>query len=81
MSSSPNIDPDVFVILGSLLAILISQNMSSADINVLGNFLAQVASSLLAKAAQQQSLESKEELKKQIADMELQIKKLKRQLC
>ena len=81
MSSSSNINPDMLVLLGSLLSILMSQNLSNDEINVLGNFLTQIGASLLAKAAQQQSIQSKEELKNQIADMEPQLEKLKRQLC
>ena len=51
------------------------------EINVLGNVLTQIGASLLTKAAQQQSFQSKEELKNQIADIEKQLEKSKRQLC
>lgn len=81
MSSSSDINPDILVLLGSLLSVIVSQNLSTDEINVLGNFLAQIGASLLTKAAQQQSLQSKEELKKQIVDMEKQLENLKRQLC
>lgn len=81
MSSSSNIDPDVLVLIGSLISVIISQNLSSDEINVLGNFLTQVGANLLTKAAQQQSLQSKEELVNQITDMEQQLEKLKKQLC
>lgn len=81
MSSSSDINPDILVLLGSLLSVIVSQNLSTDEINVLGNFLAQIGASLLTKAAQQQSLQSKEELKKQIIDMEKQLENLKRQLC
>ncbi|MDR7856841.1 hypothetical protein [Tissierella sp.] len=81
MISSSNIDPDTLVLFGSLISVLISQNLSNDEINVLGNIFAQIGASLLTKAAQQQSLQSKEELKKQVADMEQQLENLKRQFC
>ena len=81
MSSSLDINPDILVLLGSLLSVIVSQNLSTDEINVLGNFLTQVGASLLTKAAQQQSLQSKEELKSQIVNMEKQLENLKRQLC
>ncbi|WP_333637801.1 hypothetical protein [Tissierella praeacuta] len=81
MSSSSNICPDTLVLISSLFSILISQDLTSDELNVLGNIFTQIGASLLTKAAQQQSLQSKEELKKQISDMEKQIENLKRQLC
>lgn len=81
MSNSSNINPDALVLLCSLLSIIVSQNLSNDEINVLGNFLAQAGASLLTKAAQQQSLQSKEELINQIADIEKQLENLKQQLC
>lgn len=81
MSCSSNFNPDTLVLLGSLLSVLISQDLNNDEINLLGNFLTQIGASLLTKAAQQQSLQSKDELKKQIADMEQELKNLKRQLC
>ncbi len=80
-SSSSNINPDTLVLISSLISVLISQNLSNDEINVLGNVLTQIGASLLTKAAQQQSLQSKEELKNQISDMEKQLENLKRQLC
>lgn len=81
MSSNSNICPDTLVLISSLLSILLSQDLSNDEINVLGNVFTQIGASLLTKAAQQQSLQSKEEIKTQIADMEKQIENLKRQLC
>ena len=80
-SSSSNINPDILVLISSLISVLISQNLSTDEINVLGNVLTQIGASLLTKAAQQQSLQSKEELKDKISDMEKQLENLKRQLC
>ncbi|QUH20651.1 DUF5320 domain-containing protein [Alkaliphilus sp. B6464] len=81
MSDFSNINPDTLVLIVSFLSVLLSQNLSTDELNVLGNVFTQIGASLLTKAAQQTSLESKEELKNQIADMEQQLKKLKRQLC
>lgn len=81
MSKFSNVSPDALVILGTLFSILISQNLSSNDINVLGNLVSQIGASLSAKAAQQQNIESNEAIKHQIADMESQLAKLKKQLC
>lgn len=75
-----NINPDALVLISSIISVLISQNLSNDEINVLGNVLTQIGASLLTKAAQQQSLQSKEDLKNQIADIEKQLEKLK-QLC
>lgn len=80
-SSSNNLNPDTLVLLGALLSIIMSQNLSTNEINVLGNIFAQIGASLLTKAAQQQSLQSNEEIKNQISDMEQQLENLKRQLC
>ncbi|WP_353097819.1 hypothetical protein [Tissierella praeacuta] len=81
MSNCSNICPDTLVLIASLLSILISQDLSTDELNVLGNVFTQIGASLLTKTAQEQSLQSKEELKKQITDMEQQLKDLKRQLC
>ncbi|NMA83253.1 MAG: hypothetical protein GX962_05255 [Epulopiscium sp.] len=81
MSNCSNISPDGLVLLSSLFSVLISRNLTNDEINVLGNVLTQIGASLLTKAAQQQSLLSKDEVKKQIADMEEQLEKLKQQLC
>lgn len=76
-----NINPDALVLISSIISVLISQNLSNDEINVLGNVLTQIGASLLTKAAQQQNLQSKEDLKNQIADIEKQLEKLKQQLC
>lgn len=81
MSGFSNINPDTLVLITSLLSVLISRNLNTDELNVLGNVITQIGASLLTKAAQQESLQSKEELKNQIADMEKQLENLKRQLC
>ncbi|NLP47226.1 MAG: hypothetical protein GX347_09330 [Epulopiscium sp.] len=81
MSKCSNISLDLLIFIDFLLSILLSQDLNIDEINVLGNFLTQIGANLLAKAAQQQNLQSKEELKNQIADMEQQLEKLKKDLC
>ena len=81
MSGFSNINPDTLVLITSLLSVLISRNLNTDELNVLGNVITQIGASLLTKAAQQENLQSKEELKNQIADMEKQLENLKRQLC
>jgi uncharacterized protein YacL len=76
-----NISPDALVIIGAVIAILTTQNLSTDEVNVLGNLFAQIGASMLTKAAQQSAIQSKDELKNQISDMEEQLKKLKKQLC
>lgn len=76
-----NINPDALIFISSLISVLISQDLSNDEINVLGNVFTLIGASLLTKAAQQQSLKSKEELINEIADMEKQLENLKRQLC
>ena len=64
MLTISNTDPDTLVLIATLIAVLISQNLNNDQINVLGNVLTQVGASLLTKAAQQESLQTKENIKK-----------------
>ena len=75
-----DLSPDALIIIGVLLAVLLTQNLNVDQLNVLGNFLAEVAAAISTKAAQMQSLETKADLMKQIADMETQLCKLKEQV-
>lgn len=76
-----NTNPDTLVLISTLIAVLISQGLNNDQINVLGNVLTQVGASLLTKAAQQESLQTKEDMKNQIIDLEKQLENLKRKLC
>jgi hypothetical protein len=69
MSNLSNINPDVLVILSTLVTVIATQSLSSNDLNVIGNVVSQIAQTILTKAAQVQSLESNEDLKQQICDM------------
>lgn len=80
MSNLSNINPDILVILSTLVTVIATQNLSSNDLNVIGNTVAQIGATILAKAAQMQNIESNDQLKQQICDMEKQLASLKKQL-
>jgi len=81
MSNLSKIDPDTLVLLGAFIAVLISQNLSSDEMSILGSFLQEIGGCLSTKATQQEFIKARqEELKKQIEELESQLKKLKQQL-
>ncbi|SMC21431.1 hypothetical protein SAMN02745134_01290 [Clostridium acidisoli DSM 12555] len=80
MNLFDSISPDELTLLSSIIAIAISKGKSPDDINVLGNFITNLGASLLTIAAQEQYLNSKEEKRKQIIDLENQIDNLKKEL-
>lgn len=80
MSLFDSISPDELTLLSSIIAIAIAKGKNPDDINVLGNFITNLGASLLTIAAQQQYLDSKEEKRKQIIDLENQIDNLKKEL-
>ncbi len=80
MSNLSNLNPDVLVVLSTLVTVVATQNLNSNELNVIGNVVAQIGATILAKAAQMQSIESSDQLKQQICDMEKQLASLKKQL-
>lgn len=80
MNLFDSISPDELTLLSSIIAIAIAKGKNPDDINVLGNFITNLGASLLTIAAQQQYLDSKEEKRKQIIDLENQIDNLKKEL-
>lgn len=80
MSSLSNLNPDVLVVLSTLVTVVATQNLNSNELNVIGNVVTQIGATILAKAAQMQSIESNDQLKQQICDMEKQLASLKKQL-
>ena len=52
MSDLSKVSPDTLIILVTLFTVLISQNFSLDQTNVVGNVFAQIGASLLTKAAQ-----------------------------
>lgn len=81
MSCLSKISPDTLVLIGAILSILLTQGMSSNDINILGNFLAEIGAAMSTKAAQIESQEAQENMIKQIDDLEKQLSDLKKQVC
>jgi hypothetical protein len=57
MSDFSSISPKELSILANVTALVLAEDRTSDDINVLGNFITAVGSLLLAIAAQQQSLQ------------------------
>lgn len=62
------------IILSTLLSLVISDNLSSDELNTLGNFIVAVGSLMLTKAAEIQALESQQD--NSMAQMQQQIDQL-----
>lgn len=62
------------IILSTLLSLVISDNLSSDQLNTLGNFIVAVGSLMLTKAAEIQALESQQD--NSMAQMQQQIDQL-----
>lgn len=58
MNLLDTIPPQSFSLLAALIALLLSENLSADENNVLGNFIVSVGSIMLTIAAQQANLES-----------------------
>jgi len=67
-------------ILANVLAIAISKDKSTDQLNVMGNFIVAVGGLILAMAAQRQICESKNDKLKQIQDLKKQLKELENSL-
>lgn len=80
MTSFKSISPDQLITISSLVSIAVSEDLSSSEINVLSAFFQSVSDSLALKASQLEYLESQEEIKKQMHDLESQLDTLRRQL-
>jgi hypothetical protein len=63
-------------LFSNFLAIAISKDKSSDQLNVLGNFISAVGAIVSAMASQRQICESKQDKLKQIGDLKKQIKAL-----
>lgn len=73
------------IIITALIAIFLSDNQSSNELNVLGNLIVSIGSLMLTIAAQKQAKESKNnddnlicDLEKKLEDLQKQIQKIKR---
>lgn len=68
------------IILSALISLSVSDNLSSDQLNTLGNFIVAIGSLLLTKAAQIQALESQQdnsmaEMQQQIDELQVALKK------
>jgi hypothetical protein len=80
MNLFDSIAPDELTLISSILTIAISKGKSADDLNAIGNILANLGSSILLLAAQEQYLDSKEEKRKQIIQLQNQIDNLNKEL-
>ena len=78
------ISPFQLVIIGTILTFIISDDRDSGELNVLGNFIVAVGGLILTVAAQEEFLKTKaeekvtkEEIKKQIDELQNKYCKLK----
>lgn len=67
-------DSDQLILLATLLALLISEDLTADELNVIGNFIVAVGSLMLTKAAELSSQQSSS------ADMQQQIDEMKKQI-
>lgn len=80
MNFLDSLTPSEFIILSDIVAFAIAKDKATQELGVIGNFVSQVGSNLLAIVAQQQFLESKEQKQKQIDDLRRQISALEKEL-
>lgn len=73
------------IVITALIAIFLSDNQSSNELNVLGNLIVSIGGLMLTIAAQKQAKESKNnddnlicDLEKKLEDLQKQIQKIKR---
>ncbi|MBP2033446.1 hypothetical protein J2Z42_002149 [Clostridium algifaecis] len=77
MSYLNSADPDELAVISTFVAIVLSKNKTSDQINVLGNLIVSIGGIMLTIAAQKQHLESIQDKETQIHDLKKQIKDLK----
>ena len=75
-----SMSPDELTLITTIIAISIAKGQTASDLNVLGNFLTSLAAQILAIASQEENLNTKEEKRKQIVDLQNQIDTLKKDL-
>ncbi|ATW23816.1 hypothetical protein [Candidatus Formimonas warabiya] len=83
----PNSDSNQLIILSALVALILSEDLSADDLNIIGNFLVGVGSLMLTKAAQLAVQESSnnnspesDSLEKQVKNMQIQLKMIQDQM-
>lgn len=78
MSNFANADPNVLIILSAVISLVINDNNDPDELESIGNFLTAVADLILLKSGQLAHQQDSENMKKQIADLEDQLCKLKK---
>ena len=76
MSFLSKISPFQLIIFGTLAAIILSDNKSADELNVLGNLIVAIGSLMLTVAAQDQFLKTKQDNQDQKLDIQQQIQRL-----
>lgn len=71
-------DPNVLIILSAAISLVVSDNLDADELESIGNILTAVADLILLKAGQLAHQENNDNLKKQIADLEDQLCKMKK---
>jgi hypothetical protein len=77
MSCLSSFGANQLIIISSLVSILISDNLSADDLNILASFITSVGDQLALKAAKLSIQDTQNNTKQQILLLEEQIKKLK----
>jgi len=84
MEALRNMDPCEMVVLCAVLAVSLSDGLSAADLNVLGNFIVAVGGLILTWAAQKQNLcesaDSSDGEKMSLNDLENAVRDLQKRL-
>lgn len=80
MFSSSCINSNSFIIIAVLITLMIGEELSENDNNVLGSLFSALSSLFYTKAFQSASKQNQDELKQQIKDMEDQLQALKSKL-
>lgn len=81
MKNISSIDPNTLIILSALVSLALSDNKSADQLEFIGNFLTSVADLVLLKAGQISLQESNNDRQQKIADLENQLKELKKLCC
>lgn len=77
MSCLNSISPTQLAVISTFIALVISKDKSTDEINVLGNLIASIGATVLSIAAQKQALQSVQDKKDQIHDLKKQLNNLK----
>lgn len=77
MSYLDSIGPKDLAVLATMISIILTEDKSSSENNVLGNLISSVGATISTIASQQEYLQSLEDKQKQIQDLEKQLRQLK----